>query len=176
MDGGAWWAAVHGVAKSRTRLRDFTFTFHFHALATHSSVLAWRIPGTGEPSGLPSMGSQSPTRSNLASARYFVNINRPILELVYIPFLSYGLWLFSYWSSITQRSNLSLYKKIATMYKKIATMSPLKTCLIVKGNILITKYHSFDNSVKCCCSFRVLPSSLFQIDEGLLGLWLSSRC
>ena len=61
MDGGAWWAAVHGVAKSRTRLSDFTFTFHFHALekevATHSSVLAWRIPGTGEPGGLPSMGS-----------------------------------------------------------------------------------------------------------------------
>ena len=61
MDGGAWWAAVHGVAKSRTRLSDFTFTFHFHALekemATHSSVLAWRIPGTVEPGGLPSMGS-----------------------------------------------------------------------------------------------------------------------
>ena len=53
MDGGAWWAAVYGVAQSRTRLSDFTFTFHFHALekemATHSSVLAWRIPGTGEP-------------------------------------------------------------------------------------------------------------------------------
>ena len=61
MDGGAWWAAVHGVAKSRTRLSDFTFTFHFHSLekemAAHSSVLAWRIPGTGEPGGLPSMGS-----------------------------------------------------------------------------------------------------------------------
>ena len=61
MDEGAWWAAVRGVAKSRTRLSDFTFTFHFHALekamATHSSVLAWRIPGTGEPGGLPSMGS-----------------------------------------------------------------------------------------------------------------------
>ena len=61
MDGGAWWVAVHGVAKSRTRLGDFTFTFHFHALekemATHSSVLAWRIPGTGEPGGLVSMGS-----------------------------------------------------------------------------------------------------------------------
>ena len=60
MDGGAWWAAVHGVAKSRTRLSDFTFTFHFHALekemATHSSILAWRIPGMGEPAGLPSMG------------------------------------------------------------------------------------------------------------------------
>ena len=61
MDSGAWWAAVHGVARSRTRLSDFTLTFHFHALkketATHSSVLAWRIPGTGEPGGLPSMGS-----------------------------------------------------------------------------------------------------------------------
>ena len=59
MDRGAWQAAVHEVAKSRTRLSDFTFTFHFHALekemATHSSVLAWRIPGTGEPGGLPSM-------------------------------------------------------------------------------------------------------------------------
>ena len=61
MDGGAWKAAVHRVAKSRTRLRNFTLTFHFHALekemATHSSVLAWRIPGTGEPVGLPSVGS-----------------------------------------------------------------------------------------------------------------------
>ena len=60
-DGEAWWAAVYGVAQSRTRLSDFTFTFHFHALekemATHSSVLAWRIPGIGEPGGLPSMGS-----------------------------------------------------------------------------------------------------------------------
>ena len=60
MDGGVWWAAVHRVAKSRTRLRDFTFTFYFHALekemAIHSRVLAWRIPGTGEPGGLPSMG------------------------------------------------------------------------------------------------------------------------
>ena len=57
----AWWAVVHEVAKSQTRLSDFIFTFHFHALekemATHSSVLAWRIPGTGEPGGLPSMGS-----------------------------------------------------------------------------------------------------------------------
>ena len=61
MDGGAWWAAVHGVAKSRTRLSDFTFTFHLRALekemATHSSVLAWRIPEMGEPGGLPSVGS-----------------------------------------------------------------------------------------------------------------------
>ena len=61
MDGGAWWAAVHVVTKSPTWLSDFTFTFHFHSLekemATHSSVLAWRIPGMGEPGGLPSMES-----------------------------------------------------------------------------------------------------------------------
>ena len=70
----AWWAAVHGVAKSQTQLSDFTFTFHFRALekamATHSSVLAWRIPGTGEPGGLPSMGSHRVRhdRSDLAAA------------------------------------------------------------------------------------------------------------
>ena len=61
MDGGAWQAAVHGVSEGRTRLSDFTLAFHFRALekemATHSSVLAWRIPGTGEPGGLTSMGS-----------------------------------------------------------------------------------------------------------------------
>ena len=61
MDGGAWQASVHGVTKSWTRLSNFTFPFHFHALekamATHSRVLAWRVPGTGEPGGLPSMGS-----------------------------------------------------------------------------------------------------------------------
>ena len=74
MDRGAWWAAVHGVTKSRTWLNDFPFTFHFHALekemATLSSVLAWRIPGTGEPGGLPSMGSHRVGHnwSNLAAA------------------------------------------------------------------------------------------------------------
>ena len=74
MDGGAWQASVHGVAKSWTRLSDFTFTFHFHELekemATHSSVLAWRIPGTGEPGGLPSVGSPRVRHdcSNLAAA------------------------------------------------------------------------------------------------------------
>ena len=61
MDGGAWWAAVHGATKGRAQLSDFTFTFHFpaweKAMATHSSVLSWRIPGTGEPGKLLSMGS-----------------------------------------------------------------------------------------------------------------------
>ena len=82
MDGAAWRTAVHGVAKSKTRLSDFTFTFHFHALekemATHSSVLAWRIPGTGEPGELSSMGSHRVGHdwSNLAAAAaYFMKLN-----------------------------------------------------------------------------------------------------
>ena len=74
MDGGAWKATVHGVTEGRTQLSNFTFTFHFHALekemATHSSDLAWRIPGMGEPGGLPSMGSHrlGHDRSDLAAA------------------------------------------------------------------------------------------------------------
>ena len=81
VNGRAWWAAVQGVAKSPTQLSDFTFTFHFHALekemATHSSVLAWRLPGTGEPGWLPSMGSHRVGHdlSDLAAA---ANSNRTV--------------------------------------------------------------------------------------------------
>ena len=103
MDGGAWWAAVHGVAKSRTRLSDFTFTFHFHALekemATHSSVPPWRIPGTGEPGGLPSMGSNRVGHdwSDLAAAAaaQFYNLiglfqfHRILANPCYVCFLNY---------------------------------------------------------------------------------------
>ena len=80
VDRGAWWDAVHGVTKSVTRLSDFTFTFHFHALekemATHFSILAWRIPGTGEPGGLPSLGSHRVGHdwSDLAAACYIYAI------------------------------------------------------------------------------------------------------
>ena len=87
MDRGAWWARVHGVAKSRTRLSDFTFTFHFHALekemATHSSVLAWRIPGMGEPGGPPSMGSHRVRLgwSDLAAAAAWERLIMPSLEI-----------------------------------------------------------------------------------------------
>ena len=90
MDGGAWWAAVHGVTRSQTRLSDFPFPFHFPALekemATHSNVLAWRIPGMGEPGGLPSMGSHRVGHnwSNLAAAAaaiLFVCIKCTILEV-----------------------------------------------------------------------------------------------
>ena len=85
MDGGAWWAAVHGVAKSRTRLSNLPFAFHFHAwekkMVTHSSVLAWRIPGTGEPGGLPSMGSHRVRHdwSDLAAAAAVVK-NLPAMQ------------------------------------------------------------------------------------------------
>ena len=93
MDGGAWWAAVHGVEKSRTRLSDFTFTFHFHALekemATHSSVLAWRIPGTGQPGGLPSRGSHRVGHdwSDLAAAAEDLNTSHIFKILFGIPLL-----------------------------------------------------------------------------------------
>ena len=92
MDREAWWATVHRVAKSRTRLSDFTFTFLFHALekemATHSSALAWRIPGTGEPGGLPSMGSHRVGHdwSDLAAAAAYC--------------MREDLWVVSKWENI----------------------------------------------------------------------------
>ena len=87
MDGGAWWAAVHGVDKSLKWLSDFTFTFHFHALekemATHSSVLAWRIPGMREPGGLLSMGSHRVGHdwSDLAAAA--AEVAFPLVEAIF---------------------------------------------------------------------------------------------
>ena len=90
MDRRAWWAAVHGVDKSRTRLSDFTFTFRFHALekemATHSSVLAWRVLGTAEPGGLPSMGSHRVRHdwSDLAAAAMYLNSGFQILWVTHI--------------------------------------------------------------------------------------------
>ena len=83
MDGGAWWATVHGVARSRSRLSDFTFTFHFHSvereMATHSSVLAWRIPGMAEPGGLLSMGLHRVGHdwSDLAAAAAYI-VGKPM--------------------------------------------------------------------------------------------------
>ena len=112
-DRGAWWAAVHGVAGSRTQLSDFTFTFHFHALekemATHSSVLAWRIPGTGEPGGLPSMGSHRVGHnwSDLAAAwtaRCMYISEHVFILLGYIPSKkitgSYNISIFSFWREL----------------------------------------------------------------------------
>ena len=108
MDGGAWKAAVHGVAKSQAQQSDFTFTFHFHALekemATHSSVLAWRIPGTGEPGGLPSMGSHRVRHdwSDLAAATYLEHFLSVYVELS----LFFKLHFFSFWAIPSGMSNL----------------------------------------------------------------------
>ena len=106
MDRGAWWAAAHGVAKSQAQLSDFTFTFHFHALekemATHSSVLAWRIPQMGEPGGLPSMGSHRVGNnwSNLAAAAaamYYKTRNvRFLLICTYLLF-TFNIVKFFWW-------------------------------------------------------------------------------
>ena len=91
MDGAAWKALVHGVAEGRTRLRAFTFTFNFHALeremATHSSVFAWRIPGTGEPGGLPTMGSHRVGHdwSDLAAAAVIRGASQVALEVKNLP-------------------------------------------------------------------------------------------
>ena len=114
MDGGAWSAAVHGVTKSQTRLSGFTFTFYFHALekemATHSSVLAWRIPGTGEPGGLPSVGSHRVGHdwSDLAAAaEVFHCVHQPssiisssisghtfwLLDLICYKYLRINIWV-----------------------------------------------------------------------------------
>ena len=113
MDGGAWWAAVHGVARSRTRLSDFTFTFQFYALekemATHLRILAWRIPGTGEPGGLPSMRSHRvghDWRDLAAAAAWcgagaltvFSNISRQIANCQHNPLNQLS---FSYWTEIS---------------------------------------------------------------------------
>ena len=103
MDGGPWWAAVHGVAKSPTRLSDLTFTFYFHALekemATHSSILAWRIPGMGEPGGLPSMGSHRVAHewSDLAAAAAVSIIRYSTSFLLFFIYIFYHIFLDQCW-------------------------------------------------------------------------------
>ena len=139
VDGGAWWSAVHGVAKSRTRLSNFTFTFQFHALekemATHSSALAWRIPGTGEPGGLPSMGSHRVGRhwSDLAAATghtlslCFILHNiltritqQSFIFIAFLLILTYiGVWQHGLWKS---KLLLSLLK-LTIEWKKIIVFS-----------------------------------------------------
>ena len=116
MDGRAWWAAVHGVAKSQTWLSDFTFTLHFHAsekeMATHSRVLAWRVPGTGEPGGLPSLGSHRVRHdwSDLA-----VGFNRRILLVRSKKHVSRSLFLLNLRTSCLHFSLLNIYRKICSM-------------------------------------------------------------
>ena len=114
MDGGAWWATVHGVSKSQTRLSDFTWTFHFHALekemATHSRVLAWRIPGMAEPGGLPSVGSHRVRHGwrDLAAACFPILFSTEVICFFY-----FSKWLLF---SCVQVWDLVQYRVYETLY------------------------------------------------------------
>ena len=130
MNGGAWWAAVHGVAKSRIRLSDFTFTFHFHALkkemATHSSVLARRIPGMGEPGGLPSMGLHRVGHdwSDIAAAAAYILIG--------------SSYIFLYKNILKYTNNTNIQSR----YIKLAASGTLHTWY-EKSEVLLTKWDVF---------------------------------
>ena len=130
MDGGAWWAAVHGVAKSRTRLRDFTFTFHFHALekemATHSSVLAWRIPWTEEPGGLPVYGvAQSWTRLKQLSSSSSI----PILVRVFFFLIMSGCWILSCFFFTCWNDHVVFAFPFVTVVYQIGWFAYVEPCL-----------------------------------------------
>ena len=128
MDGGAWKAEVYGVTKSQTRLSDFTFTFHLHALekemATHSSVLAWRIPGTGEPCGLPSMGSHRVGHdwSDLAAAAVCWNFSGGLLDM-------YKGSVISEWLSISVcRGSRANQKELEPVHQPIRVRTETEVC------------------------------------------------
>ena len=135
MDGGAWKAAVHGVAKSRTRLSDFTFTFHFHALekemATHSSVLAWRIPWTGEPGRLPSMGSHGVGHdwSDLAAAEDLL-----VGSKLYSPFQSF-IWCGGF-NRICLRTLRKCIPLFGASLKALAALSPVGMISLAHTNLV----------------------------------------
>ena len=117
MDGGAWWAAVRGVANSRTQLSDCTFTFHFHALekemATHSSVLAWRIPGTAEPDGLLSIGltESDTTEATWQQQQQVLSLNSVLLSKDYPNIL------------VTYNNNISFSLILHVSHRSIAAIT-----------------------------------------------------
>ena len=146
-----WWAAVHGVTKSLTRLSGFTFTFHFHALekemATHSIILAWRIPGTGEPDGLPSMGSHRATQQQQQqqhdSLIYFVDIGKISREIV---FLFASVYL-------TLTSQIHLFSSLSDHLSWSANFP------ISMGKCTFILHH-FINFCNNCCSLAVISNPL----------------
>ena len=113
MDGGAWWAAVHGVTEGWTQLSDFTFIFRFHALekemATHSSVLAWRIPGMGEPGGLPSMRLQSRTRLKRLNSSRDLTEEKPYSVSLFTTGLYHLRWSSSFIQAVACVGSLFLF-------------------------------------------------------------------
>ena len=143
MDGGAWWAPVPGVAKSQAQLSDFTFTFHFHALekemATHYSILAWRIPGTEEPSGLPSMGPQrvGHDRSDLAAAAAATHHSDHVLL---VPLLSCYKRIFGTVSKSRRKRNESsnsggpVHSGFSCVWGQKANLCPENSCGGLNGS------------------------------------------
>ena len=166
MDGGAWWAAVCGVAKSWTRMNDFTFTFHFHALekemATHSSVLAWRIPGTGEPGGLTSMGSHRVGHnwSDLAKDKERIkpmNIQqRKVRGPEWEPQVKHTALLASpvYIAQGEKKKHI----------KRGATTEPLSSCLVswVGPHSCLEDVFSFACQIKLSCNWTVILVHCFK--------------
>ena len=161
MGRGAWWAAVHGVAKSQTRLRDFTFTSHFHALekemATHSSILAWRIPGTGKPGGLPSLGSHRVGHNWTTNTFIFFIKNRCKLRK------ARHLVKLSHDSSIIHSTNTRQVSMFLGKSKVLGSLLPGVYTSISRRNknILCTcgqLYYNLANNL--LCSFLSLPQFL----------------
>ena len=151
MDGGAWKAAVHGVTKSPARLSNFTFTFHFHALekemATHSSVLAWRIPGTGEPGGLPFMGSHrvrndwSDLAVAVAAAVVIFDFSVPYLYSI----CRYGK--FKMVNSLMLLSNVSLLLTGSDAWTYLH--NPCKYCCLCLAQFLRDEIWNLSNELMC---------------------------
>ena len=155
MDRGAWWAAVCGVAKNRTRLSNFTFTFHFPALekamATHSSVLAWRIPVMGEPGGLPSMGSHRVRHdwSDLAAAAVtWVDLG---LDNTRIPPI-FTLWFYSFTILF-----LSQFNYISSICNKGTDAKHLKKWYIFECNWNLTRRKSGESILSTFNCYKTIP-------------------
>ena len=161
MDRGAWQAAVHGVAKSRTRLSDFTFTFHLHALekemATHSSVLAWRIPGMGEPGGLPSLGSHRVGHdwSDLAAASFKSAFSLPSFTLI---------------KRLNSSSSLSAIRVISSAHVRllIFLLAILISVYLSSSMVFCMRYHVYKLNRLTIYSLDILlsqftTSQLFQV-------------
>ena len=153
MDGRAWWAAVHGVGRSRTQLSDFTLFFHFQALkkemATHSSVLAWRIPGTGEPGGLLSMGSHRVGHkwSDLAAAYEVIShygFDLPFVYLFWRHVCSDPFWFFNLFVFLFLSSESPLYTLDASPLLDIwfAIFSPIQWAVLPLSWLCSLQYKS----------------------------------
>ena len=149
MDGEAWWAAVHGVAKSQTRLSDFTFTFHFQALekemATHSSVLTWRIPRTGEPGWLPSMGSHrvgQDWNDLAAAAAVQFSLSRILQTLIFLKMYYVVHQIFRDLLSVCQLCIMKAYTHIfnlwtwlCSVFRRVKTVFYFSVCFESTRNI-----------------------------------------